>query len=204
MTVDPQYADQAADVVRGIYTFHRKLVPGDVVLDIGAHVGYFSLFASNRIGESGKVYSFEPHPENFANLVFRMDRAQIAPVSCLPFAAWSSDAIVEMYPMKGNSGGHSLFKFEGHETHIMVKTLNIGAWCQRNNINPTFVKIDAENAEYEIIKSLFEHGVRPYFAMEIHSIELRTKCYELFSNNNYEAMGESPESYIHWAWPKSK
>lgn len=41
-----------------------SLRAGDVFLDIGANIGYYSLMASRLVGESGRVYAFEPIPEN--------------------------------------------------------------------------------------------------------------------------------------------
>lgn len=40
--------------------FRRELKPGMVVLDLGAHIGYFALLAAKLVGEQGKVYAFEP------------------------------------------------------------------------------------------------------------------------------------------------
>lgn len=41
----------------------RLLRPGDVVLDIGANMGYMSIMASRFVGASGHVHAFEPSPE---------------------------------------------------------------------------------------------------------------------------------------------
>ena len=38
---------------------------GDVVIDIGAHVGYYTLLMAQLVGKKGKVFSFEPDPLNF-------------------------------------------------------------------------------------------------------------------------------------------
>ena len=56
------------------FTFrHKKLsevIPKDsVVLDIGSHVGYFSLLFGSCIGENGKVIAFEPNPKTYNVLV---------------------------------------------------------------------------------------------------------------------------------------
>jgi FkbM family methyltransferase len=44
------------------------LRPGDAVIDIGAHIGWYTLLFANRVGESGSVIAFEPAPDNFALL----------------------------------------------------------------------------------------------------------------------------------------
>jgi FkbM family methyltransferase len=41
---------------------HRALSPGDVFIDIGANIGFFSVFAARIVGRSGRVFAFEPHP----------------------------------------------------------------------------------------------------------------------------------------------
>ena len=48
-----------------IELFKAAIKPGATVLDIGAHIGVFTLLASRQAGAAGKVYAFEPAPENF-------------------------------------------------------------------------------------------------------------------------------------------
>ena len=43
----------------------RLLQPGDVFVDVGANIGYFSVLAASLVGDAGKVFAFEPDPDNF-------------------------------------------------------------------------------------------------------------------------------------------
>ncbi len=45
--------------------FKKVINEGDVVVDLGANIGYFSLLAAQLVGARGKVYSFEPEPKNY-------------------------------------------------------------------------------------------------------------------------------------------
>jgi len=44
------------------------LRPGDVFVDVGANIGLFSVTAANRVGDTGKVYAFEPAAKTFHRL----------------------------------------------------------------------------------------------------------------------------------------
>jgi len=48
--------------------FKRLLRPGDIALDVGAHVGFFTSLAAAAVGPSGEVHAFEPAPDNYAAL----------------------------------------------------------------------------------------------------------------------------------------
>ncbi len=51
-----------------IKTFLSMLHPGDIVLDIGANVGVYSLLAAEAVGDAGHVYAFEPASQPFLAL----------------------------------------------------------------------------------------------------------------------------------------
>ena len=47
------------------YIIDRTVGPGDVVLDVGANIGYYTIMIARRVGSSGKIYAMEPEPRNF-------------------------------------------------------------------------------------------------------------------------------------------
>jgi FkbM family methyltransferase len=64
--------------------FRDAVGPGMVVLDIGAHLGLYSLIAASRSGTAGAVYAFEPDPRTFPHLVRNIEanglEEQVTPV----------------------------------------------------------------------------------------------------------------------------
>lgn len=63
------------------YVVIKRLVkPGDVVVDLGAHVGACTKFLSDLIGQTGTVYSVEPFPLNFEILQLNVEKLQLANV----------------------------------------------------------------------------------------------------------------------------
>lgn len=63
------------DMTRGLWEpgvtrlIETVVQPGMTMVDAGAHIGYFSLLAARRVGPTGRVYAFEPAPDNFTLLV---------------------------------------------------------------------------------------------------------------------------------------
>ena len=53
--------------------------PGDVFLDVGANMGYYTVKVGTRIKPGGRTYSFEPNPELFSCLIDNMDINSLAP-----------------------------------------------------------------------------------------------------------------------------
>src|ERR1035441_6724268 len=58
--------------------------PGMTVFDIGAHVGHYTLLAARIVGPTGRVYAFEPEPENFALLKRNVELNGYKNVTCVP------------------------------------------------------------------------------------------------------------------------
>ena len=60
--------------INGIYEenetalIKKEIEQGNIVLDIGANIGYYTLIVAKLVGKNGKVFAFEPDPTNFALL----------------------------------------------------------------------------------------------------------------------------------------
>ncbi len=188
-----------AEVASGVYEKHRPLVPGDIVLDIGAHYGHFAMMAAGKIGPTGIVYAFEPNPQNFSKLSDNVNG--IPNIRPLNAAAWDLGGMFSMYEGVA-SYTHSMFPFPEQQNVITVKTLNVGDWCWKNDIEPTFVKLDAEGAEEKVIYSILKVGLRPEFAIEIHSEQLFADCMALFKKAGYFFEPKEPTGRrtLSYAW----
>ena len=64
-----------------------QLGPGNVVLDLGGNIGYYTLLFARRVGPSGKVFAFEPDPDNFALLQENIESNGYENVVLVPKAA---------------------------------------------------------------------------------------------------------------------
>ena len=74
------------------------LKPGDVFIDVGAHLGYFSTLAARVVGPSGRVIAFEPHADTRVALSGMLERNQVAPiVEIVPLALAERDDEVVLH-----------------------------------------------------------------------------------------------------------
>ena len=89
--------------------FRARLGAGDICVDIGAHVGYYTLLASTLVGPTGHVYAFEPSPGVYRALEQNVARNGVTNVTALNIAAGADGSTGVLYELaEGSSGNSSL------------------------------------------------------------------------------------------------
>ncbi len=125
----------------------------DLVLDIGAHIGFFSVFAALRAKE-GHVYSFEPAPANFEMLQENIRLNGIKNITPINKAISQKGGTREfiIYPNSISTGAHSFAYSENRNLKITVQTISLDEFVKNHGIQKIdFLKMDCEEAEYEIL-----------------------------------------------------
>jgi len=128
------------------------LRPGMVVLDIGAHVGYYTLVAAQAVGPSGKVHAFEPCAETLSLLRRNVRANGFENVEIHPYAAGSSDSRRILH-VTGSSDSHGLFPHPLTET-VRTTEVRTVAVAQVVSGRADLVKIDVEGAEFEVLEGM--------------------------------------------------
>lgn len=148
----------------------------DTVVDIGAHKGYFSVFAAKR-AKKGSVYSFEPTDKNFAFLEknIKLNHCKNIHPYKLGIAAKRSER--KIYEFSDQAGGISLIK-EWFDDTDRVKSFTIKCItmddiftkCKIDTIN--FLKLDCEGSEHEILLNTSPKTMKKIekIGMEYHEI----------------------------------
>jgi FkbM family methyltransferase len=126
----------------------RKLVRrGDVVLDIGAHIGYYTLLFASLVGEEGQVYAFEPEPSNHALLLRNISlngHRNVQP----EMRAVSDRTGRAMFHLTERTGvGHSLCEFDIRGKSIEVDMVRLDDYFEGRQARINFIKMDIEGAE---------------------------------------------------------
>jgi FkbM family methyltransferase len=139
--------------------FIELINPGDVFIDIGAHIGYFSRLASEVVGLNGKVYSFEPTASTYKLL--ESNTLSVKNIKSINKAVFSENKEIEFNDygprysaMNSFTAGRFDKEAERGFTKLKVKAIKLDDFTFKNNIKPNFIKIDAESAEYDILQGM--------------------------------------------------
>lgn len=174
--------------------FINNLSAGQVVYDIGANAGYFSLLSSELVKEAGKVYAFEPLPVNIHLL--RAHLAKNAATNIEVVAMALSDQAGEVdFSDSGNSSANTLVKSSSlymNSRKIKVRTISLDEFVfGSNNVVPALLKIDVEGAELSVLngarKVLME--CRPLIVLATHDCHVKdvsASCLSLLKDLNYK------------------
>ena len=133
--------------VKDVYMKPKK---GDIVVDVGAHYGFYTLYASKLIDADGIVLCFEPHPDNYKGLLTNLQLNGVRNVKAFNLALGESDGKTKLY-IRSHSGAHSTFLRSRY--CINVELAKLDTVVERFNIKKVdLIKIDAEGAELSILK----------------------------------------------------
>ncbi|HJY27726.1 MAG TPA: FkbM family methyltransferase [Pyrinomonadaceae bacterium] len=147
--------------------------PGDVVIDIGAHIGFFAIYTALRFPEV-VIHSFEPFPENYELLQQNLVRNGITNVRTYQVGVSGSGRPLEMVTNPQNSGSSTCYSrtleysrttgIPSNTLDHIFDSLRIGK-CK-------LLKIDCEGSEYEILFSTRSLAKVEYLSGEFHQNKL--------------------------------
>lgn len=152
------------------------LEPGDVFIDIGANIGYFSLLASQIVGKDGIVVAVEPLPENLEELIANRRRNRIENIVMLSVAFSNKPALVDLYLGPADNIGKTSTRPIG-DMRVSVASCPGASVLQPELFKRTkLIKIDVEGAESLVLSGLrpiLEQDNPPYVICEITDNYLR-------------------------------
>jgi FkbM family methyltransferase len=159
----------------GVLRFAKdRIRSGSTVLDVGAHVGEWTLLFSELVGESGRVISFEPDPVARASLEKNLEMNGISNVQVEEKGVSDKAGKALLAAERFGSGLSSIVPPQGRGTHhkaVEVATITLDQYCETHGISPDWIKIDAEGAEPLILRGM-QHLIktaRPSVILEFHS-----------------------------------
>lgn len=161
--------------------FRRYLRPNDVVIDVGANIGFFTLLSSTLVGKYGKVYAFEPHPKTYKYLQGNVALNKVENVRTFNVALGDSNRIVRFSNHKKSDDKNSVVVDDSGITVPMRKLDQIG--IENNSIS--LLKIDVEGYEKFVVEGaghILQKVQCIYFeVLDRHFLKFGYKLADLFN-----------------------
>ena len=154
--------------------FRKHISAGDTVFDVGAFVGTHSILMYQLVGDTGRVYAFEPQPEcaDLIQKTFTVNNMENCTV-----ANKAAGAETTVTSLQTSEAGETTSNIVGsdpwkkHDKSVDVEMIRLDEYMDKNQVQTVdFMKIDVQGAGLEVIKGLGEklHDVEVIY-IEIHS-----------------------------------
>lgn len=148
---------------------------GDVFLDLGANIGYYSLLAASIVQESGKVISFEPNEQNLQLLYSSIVENQFKNIEVYPLAASDSSQILKLTSFGSN--GYLETAPSGKSNFQLVRAVVIDELLQHER-RIDVVKMDIEGYETLALRGMDKliRKHRPTIFTEFSPWHIKYRC----------------------------
>jgi FkbM family methyltransferase len=128
---------------------------GEVLVDIGAHIGKYTLTTAKVVGNEGMVVAIEPHPVNYQTLQRNIGLNKLENAMALNLAAWNTDCELKLFT--GDVAGHHSVKVNRRIGWVEVKARVTDHVLKELRLDRVdWIKIDVEGAESEVLCGLEE------------------------------------------------
>jgi len=144
-------------LAKGVYEpfeteFLKELLKENMtVVNIGANIGYYTLIAANRVGPNGKVYAFEPEPQNYKLLVRNIEENGYKNISPIQVAVSDKKGTLKLFLDKSNLGDHSLAEQNIVEKNgsVEIETNSLDNFFEEYNkdFKVDLIQMDVQGAE---------------------------------------------------------
>jgi FkbM family methyltransferase len=174
--------------------FARTVRSGDVVYDLGANVGFYTLLAAKLAGPTGRVVAFEPVPRNLGYLRRHLALNQCENVSVVAAAVSDRSGTARFR----DGPAHTVGTLARDERGYDVQVVALDDYCAAPA--PRVIKIDVEGAEADVLRGAARvlREARPIVLLSTHSTALRHECIGLLAEAGYGVvpMGGDPADLI--------
>jgi len=166
----------------------RHISPGDVVYDIGAHIGYTILFFASHVGDIGIVHAFEILPSVAEGFLRKTIEANdFNNVVIHPVGLSNVEQTLKL-PI-GETMMTSLSQVTGKRGRMQqCRTVRLDDYATRSHLPlPSLIKIDIEGAEVDCLLGGLQiiEKCHPKLILEFHSLDLLSKGYTILDSLGY-------------------
>lgn len=136
--------------------FKENVHIGETVVDVGAHIGYYTLIAASIVGNKGKVYAFEPDPRNFQLLKKNVREFGCTNVVLINKAVSNINGDAILYLNNENSGDHRVYNTGDKRRTIKITTITLDDYFKDKKTKIDLIKMDIQGAEVQAMTGAVE------------------------------------------------
>ena len=148
------------------------LDPGDVVIDVGANLGWYTTIIGKIVAPHGTIVGIEPNPIVFTLLQKNVLMNELKNTILLNIAVGGRTGKGFIYLFEGEPDTHASIKPLGRTKfkRISIQVSTIDSIVKELELYPDFVKIDVEGAEMELLDGATHllSEIRPIIMLEVH------------------------------------
>lgn len=130
----------------------ESLRPGDTAVDVGAHIGAYTLLMSQQVGPRGRVFAFEPDPVNFQMLRRNVDKAGATNVTLVHAAVSDQPGKGRLFLGESNQGDHRLYDDGTSRASLPVDIVDLDGYFAGLDVH--FVKCDVQGSEWAVLRGM--------------------------------------------------
>jgi len=165
----------------------HELKLGNIFYDIGANAGFFTLLASKCVGPEGRVFAFEPLPENIKTIRSQSELNQISNCTLVDVAVSDQIGEIELFEGEDTSTASITPRVESQGNTHLVRTITLDEFV-RTAPSPDIIKIDIEGAEIRALQGslgLLGSKRSPKILIEFHGDDIAERSMSLLRDLGY-------------------
>ena len=197
LSVKKEFEPETTDLIQ------KNIFSGNIVVDIGANIGFFTLIMANNVKKEGKVFSFEPELENYKLLEKNVKENNLENIILENKAVGNKNGNTEMYlaSQENNIYSQSMHRIfsskivSQNSTPITIKIIKLDDFFEKLDLikKIDLIKIDVEGAEFDVLKGM----------NKILDSNKDLKIIMEFSLENLQDFGSKPDEVVDFLLKKN-
>jgi FkbM family methyltransferase len=186
----------------------ERIRPDEIVFDVGANIGLFTVAMSPWVNRGGMVYAFEPGRKIYRDLQAVVAANRCKNVVLNNVAVGESKGTVRFGELESNDASREASRvIEGENSETQgyeVEVIDLDSFCEQHQLKPTLFKIDVEGFEIHVLKGMKKilETVGPKLVIEVHhdllNVQGVAELKQILDDNSY-SITELPKT---WACTK--
>lgn len=134
--------------------YENQIKNGDIVIDIGANIGIFTLLFAKLVGSNGHVYAFEADPTNFEILKKNIEINSYQNTTLENKAIFHKNEKINLFLSPSNPGDHRIYDSNDGRKSIQINSIILDDYILQKKVDVDFVKIDVQGSELSVIQGM--------------------------------------------------